>query len=1005
MTTLQRSVFVIPTSSLDDLPNHLGADIAADFLTAWTATWDPRLLQAMAGVPETKRADGHSLDLENALIVCPNLSREKVDQPLRERLQLGNCELVESNGESRDAVASKILNAVGIVADDSNRPLLLEDFYALGYAILQVQILARKLRYSYNVDWIVFTEQILNAARASVTGDAEETERWLQVCFDSISQERDRYCSQQAYILNVVMLAESTLGKSLVRQLAKPHPMSLVASASLLANLRENNDEAWSILQNRLAEGSLAIAGGLDRERPHPFLNGASLYREFARGQRAYAQLGLPTPTTFTRFAPGSICNEPTLLNQFGYRGVLLAAWSGGSVPHKDQAKIRWQQTSDGPAVDGVLGHVLDASNPESIFGLAAEFAKQMDYHQVPTLILAHWPDSECAAFADLKRVTERTHALGKFHQCNSYFAKTGVPYSYDSFSASAFRLPIAADCQEQNQLHRTMVLHAQLSARLDRIVGMYWQWRNVIDSANAHAVESLDQAWHAIVPLCDRIDQVFDDLKHGGCEAALQQAASDCDAAQQLICDAIRIYLDSTPEAQHGYLVVNPASHSQRIFIDNVPGRIDPQSSSRIHACDYLGGTSQAIIDLPPYGFVRYRTDASSAATSVSASAMNQTNTEAGVRAPTLWQRVSGIRTGIADKNGSLANEFMEVQIDPRRGHLKSIFIANKRGSRLSGMLSMVSAPFSIDKKLDENQFIDLADVQMRVVRNSSLMGCIEVTGVAKDAAGQRSTVTIRYSLWKGSRYVDIDVIASDCDVQRRYFVWRTAWQNESAILSVWQNGAKSKLNAPLQNAIELIELDDAEHRIYVAAHGMAVHKRLGSRFLGSVLPVDQNGNSVARLSLGLDWPRPLATALDQLDRPWVIEPKPSSATAGNGAAAADSGAWLAQCNLPGVSFRWSDPAPVLLPHEKVAIVSSSDSDTDRDDTGRPVRTGDASLWVTETTGSSGTARVSFFRDVSQAWRVDSQGREFDTLKIVDGQIQLPLRAYEQSRILFQWQ
>lgn len=1000
MTTLQRSVFVIPTSSLDDLPNHMGADFAADFLNAWTATWDPRLLVLFAGVPETKRADGHALDLEHALIVCPKLSSDRVDQPLRERLQLGNCELVESQGLGRDQIVQNLLKATAAEHDGTNAPVLVEDFYALGYAILQVQILARKLRYSYNVDWIVFTEQILNAARASVSGDSDETERWLQVCFDSISQERDRYCSQQAYIMNVVMLAESTLGKSLVRQLAATHPISLVASANLLSKLRTANSDAWTLIQARLADGSLAIAGGLDRERPHPYLNGASLYREFARGQRAYADLGLPVPTTYTRFTPGSICNEPTLLNQFGYRGVLLAAWSGGAVPSKDQAKIRWQQTSDGPAIDGVLGHILDASNPESILGLAAEFAKQMDYHQVPTLILAHWPDTQCAAFADLLRVTQRTHAMGKFHHCNSYFAKTGVPYSYDSFSSSAFRIPIASDGKQQNALHRTIAWHATLSAQLDRIVAMYWQWRNVIDSANSEATKCLNRAWETIVPLCDRIDESFDSEQDDARETELRKIEESCIAARGFICDAIRIYLDSTPDAQKGYLVVNPASHSQRVFIDKIPGRIDPQSSSRIHASDCCDGFSQAIIDLPPYGFVRYRSDAmgrsakldntvSSAATSDAASS---------VKSPSIWQRISGVRTGIADKDGSLANEFMEVQIDPRRGHLKSVFIANKRGSRLSGMLSMVSGTFSVDQKYDESQFIDLADVQMRVVRNSMMMGCIEVTGHAKDAAGERAKVTIRYSLWKGSRSLDIDIVASGCDVQRRFFVWRTAWQNESAILSVWQNGAKTKMNAPLQNAIELIELDDAEHRIYLAAHGLAIHRRLGTRFLGSVLPVDESGNSIASLSLGLDWPRPLATALDQMDSPWVIEPS-AAALSGTASNVADSGAWLAQCNLPGVSFQWTDPSPVVSPDALAVIPSDSELETQR-----TVRTGDACVWVTETLGSSGTARISFFRDVEQAWRVDSQGREFDTLKIVDGQILVPLRAYEQSRILFQW-
>jgi hypothetical protein len=56
------------------------------------------------------------------------------------------------------------------------------------------------------------------------------------------------------------------------------------------------------------------------------------------------------------------------------------------------------------------------------------------------------------------------------------------------------------------------------------------------------------------------------------------------------------------------------------------------------------------------------------------------------------------------------------------------------------------------------------------------------------------------------------------------------------------------------------------------------------------------------------------------------------------------------------------------------------------------------------ETQGKSGSARISFFRDVVAAWRVDSQCREFDTLEVSDGQIIVNVRAHEQSRILLKW-
>jgi len=64
-----------------------------------------------------------------------------------------------------------------------------------------------------------------------------------------------------------------------------------------------------------------------------------------------------------------------------------------------------------------------------------------------------------------------------------------------------------------------------------------------------------------------------------------------------------------------------------------------------------------------------------------------------------------------------------------------------------------------------------------------------------------------------------------------------------------------------------------------------------------------------------------------------------------------------------------------------------------------------DACIWLREMQGKLGSAKLSFFRNVGQAWRVDYQGREFDTLTLDNGQVVVPVQAYEQSRILLRWE
>ncbi|MFY7875620.1 MAG: hypothetical protein ACOVQM_09265, partial [Pirellula sp.] len=67
MSNLQRSVVVIPSYSMEELPDGLGHEVSSDFLNAWTVGWDARLLICLGTLPEWKRPEGGALELENAL--------------------------------------------------------------------------------------------------------------------------------------------------------------------------------------------------------------------------------------------------------------------------------------------------------------------------------------------------------------------------------------------------------------------------------------------------------------------------------------------------------------------------------------------------------------------------------------------------------------------------------------------------------------------------------------------------------------------------------------------------------------------------------------------------------------------------------------------------------------------------------------------------------------------------------------------------------------------------
>ncbi len=248
-----RLVAVLPCYALDDLPKNQDETGCRAFHAAWTSLWHPSILSLSIVLPEWKRSDENSLNLENALVVGAESVLQNVDHPLRERLEVQGCRVVTAEEDRLSTLAaiaretemdfSTVPTEIPLPAATEAEPanvdlwgeprtsVKLDDFYALGFALLLVQHLTRKIHYSSNLDLVLIADQVRSAATAYLAGEAVEADRWLQSCFDQLSQERDRYFNQQAYLIDLTLLAKSTFGSALVEQLKQPRPLNVLSDA------------------------------------------------------------------------------------------------------------------------------------------------------------------------------------------------------------------------------------------------------------------------------------------------------------------------------------------------------------------------------------------------------------------------------------------------------------------------------------------------------------------------------------------------------------------------------------------------------------------------------------------------------------------------------------------------------------------------------------------------------------------------------------------------------
>jgi hypothetical protein len=364
-----------------------------------------------------------------------------------------------------------------------------------------------------------------------------------------------------------------------------------------------------------------------------------------------------------------------------------------------------------------------------------------------------------------------------------------------------------------------------------------------------------------------------------------------------------------------------------------------------------------------------------------------------------------------------------MEVQIDPKKGHLRSLFIRDQRGNRLSGMVCLVPKPAGEHHRAKESDSMALSQVRLEHQNLSDHSSQIVTRGVfgtdptlASAQANPRSIAqggtgqslpwieqTVR--LDRGCKWVEVAISGGGFDRFSHTPVWRMIWPSQAASLGMWSHGNRTKWLGPLQGCVELIEIDDAQHKVYYATGGLSYHHKPASNQIQSLLPIHPDGSIRAKLYLGIHWQRPWETAIDLFQEAWTMLPEIESgftARGGQTRHGAPKSGWLAQCNHSNLRFTFLQVFSPELP--------SSGGNTDQGKVsgwgsgvytnGQEVVHADALLWVCEGMGKASTAKISLPKSVRQAWKVDFCGQLLDKISTEGESLIVPYSAWEKCAI-----
>lgn len=792
---LQEIAILLPCHSLEDFPSYGDAATADGLFAGWTALWHPALLANCGRKPSWYRADNPPSECDGRLFVVPRASEERLTPGWVERARDAGATVIVGK-LTRPAIVEEALAQLdpGETRVDAETAA---DFHALGFAFLMVELLTRQMRYMSNLDQIHFENQSVAAARAALSGDAETLNKHLTRCFDVLQEARERFYPVDSYLIDLTLVAETTLKESLRRELERGELTNYLICGETLEKLVQVAPENAERLREAMSRGKASIVGGEWREAELPLWPVNDLLDNFARGGEAYVRYLGRRPAVFGRRRAGLSPLLPQLLSRHGFRGALHVTLDDGLFPKSEQSRIRWEGV-DRSVIDCLARAPVDVSRPETFLGLCRTMGESMDRDHVATMLFAHWPAQTCVWYEDLRRAARRCDCLGKFITLEDYFTQTSGSGRLVRFEPEKYRVPYLHESIARQDAH-------PVSAFIDHF--------------------EHDAAKYPLETLC-AINRAV------GCAATTPKEGNSLAAA-----DNTRLGNQARREATNlvEYLARGGSDSRQGVFIFNPLSAVrsgvvawplawgmavtEPATPQQ-----HDGAQNLAYVTVPAMGYVWLPLAPAPAATQKTAP-------------PSMVE------------GHTLRNEYLEAVIGDDTGALKALRDFRVRGTLLSQQLARRwpgERPSTGDPWRDPDEtavYSVMAADEIEVLSHGPVSARVRTRGRLMHPEGRvAARFELTYRLDRGSRVLVIDATLEPVDLPAGnpwecYFANRFAWGDAAADVLRSAAGGCFPTEAKQVEAAQFVEVQGVKRKLTIFTGGAPYQRRTAMRMLDSIL------------------------------------------------------------------------------------------------------------------------------------------------------------------------
>lgn len=855
-------IFLIPSHSLEDFPTE-GTDAqAASLLNSFILPWHPQFIASAGVIPRWHRADTPPEVTVNRLIMVPTKSQDLVPHGWVEEARRNGATVITELTDRHEMLklALEGLQRSNAAASDGETaaeqpPLvpvdidLAADFWALGFCYLQIELLTRLMRHYGSTDEVHFQREAVAAARAAVANDPETARTRLKVCFELLTEARERFYPTDCYLIDLCLLIPRLADEHLSKTLLLVKPFSIMVTPQDVEEIAKDHAEQLTLIKEAWQRKSVAIVGGEFREGPSTLLPLNSLLWQLAAGRDLYEKHLGNKPTIWGRRRFGLMPPWPQILHRHGYAGAMHVALDDGFYPDQEFSKIRWEGTA-GQAVDAISRIPLAADSANSYLRFPVRLSESMDNDSVAAVLFARWPEVKSPWFEDLRRMHNYSPVLGRFVTLEDYFEHTDSPGRLSSYDPNEYLSPYFVQSvarQESDPLTR----YARQFQQRQRFDSAAW-CSSLVSALRGQSLRS------------ENLQAVERTFEQAAAEGTAEQTAAAETALSDFEQNAGQRFgelITSGAGGQAGVLLVNTLAFPRLITVDLGQYLSQPPAiGGAVKFVQWDERHKSATIDFPGSGFIWLPATAPGSA---------QKNSSA----------------PLAEEN-VLRNEFFEVRLSEATGGLRQLKNYGRSPNRLSQQLALrfprerKIPPATDDDVETKSYYSEMRATSSTVICAGPSLGEIVTEGELYDQANGQKLAAFKqtFRVWRGRPVLEIDVEFSDVrmpdgDPWSNYIAARFAWNSSIAaltrsVLGGAQTGWKDeRLESPLY-----FEIADEDQRTTILTHGRPFHRKTGERMLDSILLVSGETKRQFRFTIAVDQDYPMQAALDSLTPPVVI-------------------------------------------------------------------------------------------------------------------------------------